>query len=266
MSLLSRRIVSLKLPASVLVERSDELLDICKQCGTIHQYVLDLTRDQLLIEVEEFSAMRLLNEFKRAPPELGGHAIRVTSTSRQEMIRAQAESAPLWTPAERKAREFKPSRLRAEDGTVSAVVCGHVDKETAEVKHDILRKAFAKYGRVVCLTSFRHKNTLHCLVQYSDAASAGEAVRKLNDMCIYDECCILRVYYSNISSLVFKDDGRGYKKLIHYDSHLELSRKTVDHLQVWNPNKSECRKIMKQVLTAFPFDVVNEVFATEHNK
>lgn len=245
-SSLSRRVVSLKLPASVLVEMSDELLEICRQCGTIYQYALDLTRDQLLIEIEEFSAVRLFNKFKRAPPKLGGYSIRVASTTRQEMIRAQVEShekdAATRKPAARstRAHDFNPSYLRAENGSTSVVLCAHVDKETAEVKHDILRQAFAKYGRVVCLVSFRHKGTLHCLVQYSDAANAGEGLRKLHGMHIYDDCCILRVFYSNLADLVFKDDGRGYRKLVHHNPHVELSRKTVAHLQVWNPNKGRC--------------------------
>lgn len=250
MSLLPRKspkVVSLKLPASVLVEMSDELLEICKQYGTIYQWAFDLSRDQLLVEVEEFSAMRLLNKFKRAPPRIGGYTVRVAPTTRQEMIRAQAESnektPPQKIPAERPVKhDFNPSCLRAENELTSTVLCAHVDKEIAEVKHDVLRQAFAKYGRVICLVSFRHKGTLHCLVQYAHDTNAGEGLRKLNGMHIYDGCCILRVSYSNLASLAFKDDGRGYKKLIHHNSQLELSKKTVDHLQVWYPNKGKVLK------------------------
>ena len=245
MSALPRRVLSLKLPASVLVKMSDRLLEICRQCGTIYQYTLDLAKDQLLVEVEEFSALRLLNKFKNTPRKLGGYAIRVVSTTRQEMIRAQAESheiVPQRMPADKltKMREFNPSLLRAEDGLSSAVLYAHVDKETAEVKHDVLRQAFAKYGRVIGLASFRYKGTLHCLVQYPDSINAGESLRKLNGMYIYDDCCILRVHYSNIPNLVFKDDVRGFKMLVHHNSHIQLSGKTVDNLQVWNPNKSTC--------------------------
>lgn len=243
MSSLSRRVVSLKLPASVLVEMSDELLEICRQCGTIYQYAVDLTRDQLLIEVEEFSAMRLLNKFKRAPPKLGGYPIRVASTTRQEMIRARAESDETVkiSAANSNAYEFNPTCLRAESGLTSAVLCAHVDKETAEVKHDVLRQAFGKYGRVVNLVSYRHKGTLHCLVQYPDAVNASEGLKKLNGMHIYDDCCILRVFYSNVPNLVFRDDdGRGYRKLVHHNPQVDLSKKTVSRLQLWNPNKSKC--------------------------
>lgn len=249
MSSLSRRVVSLKLPASVLVKMSDELLEICRQCGTIYQYVLDLARDQLLIEVEEFSAMRLFNKFKRAPPQLGGYSIRVAATTRQEMIRAQVESHEKVTPQKSsatkttKGHDFNPSYLRAEGGSTSAVLCAHVDKETAEVKHDVLRQAFAKYGRVVCLVSYRYKDTLHCLVQYSDIANAAEGLRKLNGMHIYDDCCILRVFYSNLPNLALKDDGRGYRKLVQHNPQVELSRKTVAHLQVWNPNKGSVETV-----------------------
>ena len=245
-SSLSRRVVSLKLPASVLIEMSDELLEICRQCGTIYQYVLDLAKDQLLIEIEEFSAVRLFNKFKRAPPKLGGYAIRVASTTRQEMIRAQVEShdkdAAIKKPSVKSAKihDFNPSYLRAENGSTSAVLCAHVDKETAEVKHDVLRQAFSKYGRVVCLVSYRHKGTLYCLVQYSDAANAREGLRKLHGMHIYDDCCILRVFHSNLGDVVFKDDGRGYRKLVHQNPQIELSKKTVAHLQVWSPNKGRC--------------------------
>ena len=240
MSSLSRRVLSLKLPASVLVKMSDRLLEICKQCGTIYQYTLDLARDQLLVEVEEFSALRLLNKFKNTSRKLGGYAVRVVSTTRQEMMRAQAEShetAPQRMPAEKppKMNEFNPSLLCADDGVTSAVLYAHVDKETAEVKHDVLRQAFAKYGRVVCLASFRYKGTLYCLVQYPDGANATEGLRKLNGMYIYDDCCILRVCYSNAPDLVFRDDARGFKKLLHHQ--VQLSGKTVENLQVWNPNK-----------------------------
>ena len=102
-----------------------------------------------------------------------------------------------------------------------------------EVKHDVLRQAFSKYGRIVCLVSFRHKNTLHCLVQYPDVINAGETLRKLNDINIYDDCCILRVSYGNITKLVFKDDGKGCMKLVHHSPQLELSKRTVNQLQIW---------------------------------
>lgn len=246
MSSLSRRVVSLKLPASVLVEMSNELLEICRQYGYVYQYVLDLARDQLLIEVEELSAKRLFNKFKRAPPQLGGYAIRVSSTTRQEMIRAQVEShekaasKKVSEVKSTKPHDFNPTYLRAEGGSTSAVLCAHVDKETAEVTHDVLRQAFGKYGRVVCLISYRHKATLHCLVQYPDTANAGEGLRKLNGMHIYDDCCILRVFYSSLPNLAFTDDGRGYRKLIHHNPQVELSKKTVTHLQVWNPDKGRC--------------------------
>ena len=257
MSSLSRRVLSLKLPASVLVKMSDRLLETCKQCGTIYQYTLDLARDQLLVEVEEFSALRLLKKFKNTSRKLGGYAIRVVFTTRQEMIRAQAESietaphwmqaesietAPQWMSADKstKTREFNPSLLRAEDGLSTAVLYAHVDKETAEVKHDVLRQAFAKYGRVIGLASFRYKGTLHCLVQYPDGTNASESLRKLDGICIYDDCCILRVHYSNVPNLVFKDDGRGFEKLVLHNSQVHLSEKTVDNLLVWNPNKGRC--------------------------
>ena len=267
-SMLTRRVVSLKLPTGVLLERSEELLDICKQRGAIiYQHALDLAKAQLLIEVEEYSAMRLLNKFKRAPLQLGGYIIRVAPTSRQEMIRAQAESnekiAPKRKPTANPSnmREFNPFHLRAENGFNSAVLFAHVDKETAEVKHDILRKAFSKYGCIVSLISFRHKGTLYCLVQYSDNAKASESLRKLNGTYIYDDCCILRVQYSNVSSLEFKDDGRGYKKFIHHNPHLnnpqvEVSRRTVDHLQVWNPKKGiKVSKTHKISVNNVPFNI-----------
>jgi len=246
MSSLSRKILSLKLPASVLVKMSDQLLEICKQCGTIYQYALDLAREQLLVELEEFSATRLLSKFKRTPRKLGGYAIQVASTTRQEMIRAQAESqesAPKRKPATQptKKHDFNPSHLRAEDdfttAETTAVLYAHVDKETAEVKHDVLRQAFNKFGQVICLASFRYKGSLHCLVQYPNAVIAGEGLRNLNGMCIYDDCCILRVYYSILPDLVFVDDAEGYKQLVHHNPKMQVSRKTVDNLQVWNPNK-----------------------------
>ena len=245
MSSLSRKILSLKLPASVLVRMSDQLLEICKQCGTIYQYALDLAREQLLVEVEEFSATRLLSKFKMTPRKLGGYAIQVASTTRQEMIRAKAESQE--TASERKPaaqptkiNKFNPSHLRAKNDSTTAVLYAHVDKETAEVKHDVLRQAFAKYGRVVCLASFRYKGNLHCLVQYPDAVTAGEGLKSLNGMCIYDDCCVLRVYYSILPDLVFADDAGGCKQLVHHNPQVQVSRKTVENLQVWNPNKGRC--------------------------
>jgi len=220
----------------VLVEADDELLEICKQYGTIYQRVLDLSRDQLLIEVEELSALRLLKKFKHEPPQIGGFSVRVSSATHQELIRAKAEQiASQRTPvAKSKVHGFNPSYLHSKDNSLtSAVLFAHVEKETVEVKHDVLRQAFSKYGRIVCLVSFRHKNTLHCLVQYPDVINAGETLRKLNDINIYDDCCILRVSYGNITKLVFKDDGKGCMKLVHHSPQLELSKRTVNQLQIW---------------------------------
>ncbi|XP_065899731.1 uncharacterized protein [Dysidea avara] len=185
----------------------------------------------------EFSALKILNEFRHSPPTVSGYSVRAYPTSLQELAVISTSRPREISPTRKeKMGEFNPGYLK-DDNSIGAVLCAHVDKETTEVTHDILRQAFAKYGRIVCLVSFRHKGILHCLVEYPDCVKAGDVVKKLHGTPIYDDCCILRVFYSNLAKLEFRDDGKGLRKLLHTSSQFELSARTVSKLQVWSPRQ-----------------------------
>jgi len=233
MSSVSRKpskVVALKLHPSLLSKKVEELVDVCRGYGTVRQYALDSKYGRLLVEMDgEFSALKILNDFRHTPPTVGGYSVRAFPTNLQEL-------ADVSQSRKEKMGEFNPGYLK-DDSSISGVLCAHVDKETTEVTHDILRQAFAKYGRIVCLVSFRHKGILHCLVEYPDCNKAGDIRKKLHGTPIYDDCCILRVFYSILGKLEFRDDGRGLQKLMHTSSQFELSARTVSQLRVWSPSK-----------------------------
>lgn len=241
MSSVSRKpskVVALKLPPSLLSKKVGELVDACRSYGVVRQYAHDSKYGRLLVEMDgEFSALKLLNEFKHSPPTVAGYSVRAYPTNLQELAVLSNSRPREVSPTRREKKgEFNPGYLKDEN-SVSAVLCAHVDKETTEVTHDILRQAFAKYGRIVCLVSFRHKGILQCLVEYPDSSKAGDILKKLHGTPIYDDCCILRVCYSNLQKLEFRDDERRHLRLQHPSPQFELSKRTVSYLQVWSPSE-----------------------------
>ena len=88
-----------------------------------------------------------------------------------------------------------------DDGGTNTILRVHIKQMIYPVTLDSLHTIFSRFGNVLKIITFTKSNAFQALVQFPDVLTAQAAKLSLDGQSIYEDCCTLRINYSNLTNL-----------------------------------------------------------------
>ncbi|GMT16840.1 hypothetical protein PFISCL1PPCAC_8137, partial [Pristionchus fissidentatus] len=209
------RVVHLRNIPSDMVEM--EIVQLCSPHGPITNMLLLKGKNQAFVEFEEeVAATSIVRSLETIPIQIRGKTIFAQYSTHSELKTEKKGDSNGNNENSSGNLSSTTSTLDISSSTQQSPNCVLrviIENMLYPVTLDILYNVFARYGKVLRIITFNKNNTFQALVQLSEATSAQTAKAALENQCIYNGCCTLRIDYSKLSTLNIKynnDKSRDY--------------------------------------------------------
>ncbi|KAF8363647.1 ptb-1 [Pristionchus pacificus] len=209
------RVVHLRNIPSDMVEM--EIVQLCSPHGSISNMLLLKGKNQAFVEFDDESgATSIVRSLETIPIQIRGKTIFAQYSTHTELKTEKKGDANGNNENSSGNLSSTNSTLDISSSTQQSPNCVLrviIENMLYPVTLEILYNVFSRYGKVLRIITFNKNNTFQALVQLSEANSAQTAKAALENQCIYNGCCTLRIDYSKLSTLNIKynnDKSRDY--------------------------------------------------------